>query len=51
MKDKDKIKKYMKKQKNPYILKVGDMVVVMEYSEDNKTFNDCIYNILKQKMN
>ena len=33
-----------------YRLKVGNMCVDMAYSKNNKSFNDCILNILKQKM-
>ena len=33
----------------PYQLKIGDMVVEMTYSENNKKINECIINILKQK--
>lgn len=35
-------------EKKLYKLKVGDMKVEIEYSEDNKTFNECILNILKK---
>ena len=31
------------------ILKVGDLVVEIEYSDVKKTFNECMINILKQK--
>ena len=33
-----------------YRLKVGNMCVDMAYSKNNKSFNDCILNILKQKI-
>ena len=33
----------------PYRLKVGDMVVTMEYSDNQKTFKECMLTILKQK--
>lgn len=41
----------LKKIKNNYKLKVGDIVVEMIYSDNNKKFNECIINILKQKLN
>ena len=41
---------YVKKTKNPYIIKIGDMNVKIIYSECNKTFNECIINILKQRL-
>ena len=33
-----------------YRLKVGSMCVDMEYSKNNKSFNECMLNILKQKV-
>ena len=33
-----------------YELKVGDMCVEMTYNENEKRFNECILNILKQKV-
>lgn len=44
-----KIINYLKNTENPYMLKIGDMVVNIEYSDTKKTFNECISNILKQK--
>lgn len=44
-----KIIEYIKKTENPYQLKVGDMVINIEYSENQKKFNECMLNILKQK--
>lgn len=46
---KEKLIEYLKKTENPYILKVGDVVVNIEYSENHKRFNKCMLNILKQK--
>ena len=46
---KDKIIEYLKKTENPYQIKVGDMIVNIQYSKDCKEFNDCMLNILKQK--
>ena len=46
----EKIMKYIKKTENPYILRVGNMVVEIEYSNVKKTFNECIINILRQKL-
>ena len=34
----------------PYKLKVGDTKVFFEYSNNNKTFKECILNILKKKV-
>ncbi len=33
-----------------YQLKVGNMCVEMVYSENNKSFNECMLNIFKQKL-
>ena len=33
-----------------YQLKIGNMCVEMAYSENNKSFNECMLNILKQKI-
>jgi len=49
LKNQDKIIKFLNETENPYILKVGDMVVEFEYSDVKKTFNECMINILKQK--
>lgn len=49
MKNQEKIINYLNNIENPYILKVGDMVVEIEYSDIKKTFNECMINILKQK--
>lgn len=44
------INEYLKKTEKPYQLKVGDMVVMLEYSKNNKKFSECIQNILKQRL-
>lgn len=49
LKNQDKIIKFLNETENPYILKVEDMVVEIEYSDVKKTFNECMINILKQK--
>jgi len=48
---KTKIEKELLNTKNLYKLKIGDMKVEIEYSENNKTFNECILNILKKVKN
>lgn len=40
---------YLKEEENPYRLKIGDMVVELKYSENNKEINECMKNILRQK--
>ena len=45
----EKIIEHLKKTENPYQIKVGDIIVQMEYSKNCKQFNECILNILKQK--
>ena len=46
---KDKLTEYLKQTKNPYQIKVGDMNITFEYSENSKTIKDCMMNILNQK--
>jgi transketolase C-terminal domain/subunit len=48
LKEQKKIQEYLLKMKNPYQLRVGDMYVTLEYSENNKKFDECILNILKE---
>lgn len=50
MKDKNKIIDYLSKTQNPYKLKVDNMNIEIEYSENNKRLNECMQNILKQKV-
>lgn len=45
----DKEDKLLFNNKNPYQLKVGDLTVEIKYSNNNK-IEECILNILKQKM-
>ena len=45
----EKVKEYLTKEKNPYVLKMDDMLVTIEYTKSNKRFNECMLNILKQK--
>lgn len=45
-----KIIEYIKGTENPYQLKIGNMIVELEYSENHKKFNECMLNILKQKI-
>ena len=46
----EKLIEYLKKRENPYQIKVGNMVVNIEYCKNYKRFNECILNILKQKV-
>jgi len=47
---KSNILKKSSKTKETYKLKIGDMCVEMLYAENNKSLNDCMLNILKQKV-
>ena len=38
------------KKEDMYQLKLGEMCVEMEYLNNNKSFNECILNILKGKI-
>jgi len=42
-------KKDFKSAKNKNEFKFEDVVVEIQYSDNNKTFYECILNILKQK--
>ena len=42
-----KLSKFLLDRNNPYILKIDEMIVEVEYSNNNKTFKECIINILK----
>ncbi len=44
-----KIVNYLLNTKEPYTIKMDDMNIEMKYSENNKIFNECMLNILKQK--
>lgn len=44
-----KIIEYIKYTENPYKIEVENMIVEMTYIDNNKTFNECMLNILKQK--
>ena len=46
----EKIIQYLKKTKNPYEIKVGNMFVNIEYTKNDKKFDECMLNILKQKI-
>lgn len=47
----DNLMEYLLKNEEPYELKIGDMVVEMQYSENNKSFKECMRNILRLKAN
>jgi hypothetical protein len=49
MEESEKIVKYLELMQNPYQINVEDIIVTMEYTKTNKTFNQCMLNILKQK--
>ena len=46
----EKLKNYLSKVQNPYQINVENIIVTMEYSKNNKKFNECMVNILKQKL-
>ncbi len=49
MKEKSEIVNYLLNTKEPYVLKIGNIKVEMEYCETDKSFKNCMLNILKQK--
>ena len=44
------LKNYLSKVQNPYQINVEGIVVTMEYTKNDKKFNECMVNILKEKM-
>ena len=50
MKGKSKIIEYLLNTKDPYTIKMDNMNIEMTYSENNKSFNECMLNILKGKI-
>lgn len=49
MKEQYKITEYLFNTENLYKIKVEDTIVEIGYSDNNKTFNQCMLNILEQK--
>ena len=49
MKEKSKIIDYLLNTKDPYTIKMDNMNIEMIYSKSNKTFEECMLNVLKQK--
>ena len=49
MKEKSKVIDYLINTKDPYAIKMDNINIKMTYSENNKSFNECMLNILKQK--
>ena len=50
MKNQNKKIENLSKLESLYQLKVGNMYVNMLYSKNNKSFNECMLNILNQKI-
>lgn len=50
MKEQNKLIQYLLNSEKPYQIKVEGTIVEMEYSNNSKTFNECMLNILKQKI-
>ena len=46
----ERIIDFIKKVKNPYIIKVGDTIVKMTYNSSNKQALECIKNIVTEKI-
>lgn len=47
--DKKESSKCIDDKEIPYQLKLGDTRVFFEYSNNSKTFKECIFNILNKK--
>lgn len=46
----ERIIEFIKKVKNPYIIKVGDTIVKMTYNSGNKEALECIKNIVSENI-
>ena len=46
----EKLTNYLSKVQNPHQINVENIVVTMEYTKIDKNFNECMENILKQKL-
>lgn len=46
----ERIIDFIKKVKNPYIIKVGDTIVKMTYNSSNKQALECIKNIVTENI-
>lgn len=47
---KNKISEIMLNADNKYILKIDDTIVKLEYANNNKTFKECMINIIEKKL-
>ncbi len=47
---KSKIEEYLNKTKKPYSIKVGETTVFFEYSKNVINFEECIKNIIKNRL-
>lgn len=43
-------KKRLTTIKEPYVLNIDDMLVTIEYTKCNKSFNKCMLNILEKRL-
>ena len=50
MQKRAKILQNLSKINDTYKIKFDNITVEMKYSKNNKSFNECILNILKQKL-
>lgn len=50
MKEKSKVIDYLLNTENPYTIKIDNMDIEIIYSKSNKTFEECMLNILKGKI-
>ncbi len=50
MSENNKINEYLRNNQNPYVLQFEDMLIEMEYSENDRTFSESMVNILSKKL-
>ena len=50
MKENDKIISYLLNTKEPYVLEKDNIKIEIKYTDTNKSFKECMLNVLKQKI-
>ena len=46
----ERIKEFVRQIKNPYFFRCGKLIVQVEYSDTDKTINDCLKECIESQM-
>ena len=46
----EKNTQYLNDSRNPYRLRIKDMIVEIKYADNTRKINDCLLSILRQKV-